>query len=105
MSVTGIAVRVTANSAHLHRLFGIQTAEHPENVAALNDHLAVSPLEVRHEDIWPGEVTAAEKVEGSNESDGKANNSGDGRRNKVTGLSGDPKRLSSGNAPHSTSDA
>lgn len=58
----------------------LQTAEHPENLAALDDQFATSPTEVNREEIWPVDITGAGKVEDSIKTGSQAESSGDGDR-------------------------
>lgn len=62
----------------------MQTAEHPENVAALDDQFAVSPTEVNREDIWPLEITGAAKVQDHTKKGSQANSSNDGDKVRST---------------------
>lgn len=66
----------------------MQTAEHPENVAALDNQFAASPSKVKHEDIWPIKMTGAAKVRGDTEKGSQAKSSDDGHKVEPSKLLG-----------------
>lgn len=75
----------------------MQTAEHPENVAALDDQFAASPTEVDREDIWPLEIPGAAKVQGDTEKGSQANGADDGDKVRPTKVASGKDGSSSGN--------
>lgn len=74
----------------------MQTAEHPENVAALDDQFVTSPTEVNRENIWPVDITGAGKVEDNIKTGSQAESSGDGDRVESSRLAGGKDKSKSG---------
>lgn len=60
----------------------MQTAEHPENVAALDDQFASSPPKVSREDVWPLDTLGAGKAQGNTAKDSQGNSTCDGKISK-----------------------
>lgn len=75
----------------------MQTAEHPENVAALDDQFAASPTEVNRDNIWPLEIPGAAKVQGNTEKGSQPNSAYDVDKVRPTRVASGKDGSSSGN--------
>lgn len=71
-------------------------------MAALDEQLAVSPSEVKREDIWPLDATEAGEVQGDTE-ESQTDNPHNGDKAKVSGLGNAEDDSSSGKIFHDVS--